>query len=124
MAKRLFLFLALPLLVAGCAAHFNNLTPQQLRRNADGFYPVEVAFKSRQQSLRWDSIQPMVVVGTNTYPMRPVPLMQNRWETLVPVPPGTDLIRYKFRFDYLYNAISKPKGNSASSPEYELRIQN
>ncbi len=122
MAKRLLPLWLAPLLLAGCAAHFVNLTPQQLAPNDNRLYPVEVAFKSRQQTLRWESIQPYVVVGTDFYPMRLTELMTNRWETLVPVPAGTNLIHYKFKFDYLYNAIPQPQAGSAASPTYTLRI--
>ena len=123
MAKRIFPFLLLALLSAGCAAHFNNLTPQQVHRNNDNLYPVEVAFASRQQSLRWDSIHPYVLIGTESYPMRPVPLMKDRWETLVPAPRGTNVLHYRFKFDYLYNAVSQPKPDSATSQNFTLKIR-
>ena len=43
------------------------------------------------------------------YPMRPVPMMQNRWEGTVPVPPGTNSVSYRFKFDYLYqNMMGAP----------------
>jgi len=122
MLKRLLTLLPLPLLLAGCASQFTNLTPLEQTRNENSFYPVEVAFKSRQRSLRWDSIQPYVVVNTNFYPMRPTPIMNNRWETLVPVPPGTNLIRYHYKFDFQYNAFGAPREDSAISSEYTLQI--
>lgn len=122
MAKRLLALGLLPLLFAGCAAHFNNLTPQQVRRNDNNLYPVEVALKSRQESLRWRTIQPSAVVGAEFYPMHPVPLMTNRWETLLPVPAGTNLVHYKFKFDFLYNAMPARREDSAMSPTYTLRI--
>ncbi len=122
MTKRFLPFLLVPVLLAGCAAHFTNLTPQRVTRNANNLYPVEVAFNSRQQSLRWDSIQPYVVVETQPYPMRPVEMMRNRWETLIPAPLGTNILHYHFKFDYLYNAIPTPKPDSATSPTYTLKI--
>src|SRR2546426_11103529 len=57
------LLLLLMFLVAGCATNFTNLTPQQQERNANNLYPVEVALDSRQQTLRWQSIRPQIVVG-------------------------------------------------------------
>lgn len=122
MLKKCLSLLALPLLIAGCASHFTNLTPRQQLRNENSFYPVDVAFKSQQQSLRWDSIRPYVLVGTNFYAMRPTLLMNNRWETLVPVPPGTNLVRYRFKFDFEYNAFARRKTDSATSAEYSLQI--
>jgi len=110
------------LFLTGCAATFTNLTPQQQRRNANHLYPVEVAFTTRQQTLRWETIQPKVVVGTEIYPMHPTPLMTNRWETLLPVPPGTNLIHYRYKFDFECNAIGGRKADSALSPHYTLRI--
>jgi hypothetical protein len=121
MLKKLLPFLLLPLL-AGCAATFTNLTPKQQVRNADNQYMVEVALNSRQQTLRWDSIRPHIMVGTEYYPMRQTLLMKNRWEGLVPVRPGTNVVHYRYKFDFDYNAFGSPKTDSALSEEYTLRI--
>ena len=111
------------LLLAGCATTFTRVTPLEQPRNPDNQYPVEVIFNSSQQSLRWDSIQPYVLVNGATYPMRPVPMMQNRWDGFVPVPPGTNSVSYRFKFDYLSNAFgTPPQPNSVFSPEYKLTI--
>lgn len=111
------------LLLTGCAATFTRVTPLQQPRNPDNLYPVEVIFSSEQQSLRWDSIKPFVLVNGELYPMRPVPVVRNRWEGLVPVPPTVDNITYRFKFDYLYNNVgTEPKPNSAFSPSYNLKI--
>ncbi|MGO8839138.1 MAG: hypothetical protein ACLQAH_17415 [Limisphaerales bacterium] len=118
-----FLPLMSVLLLAGCAAQFTRLTPLQQPRNPNNLYPVEVAFNSQQQSLRWETIQPYVVADGQTYPLRPVPLVQNRWEGYVPVPAGVNGVNYRFKFDYKYNAVgSAPKSNSAFSPVYRLSI--
>ena len=94
-----------------------DLTPLEQPRNANNLYPVEVAFNSQQQSLRWDSIQPYVLVNGELYPMRPMPMVKNRWEGFVPVPPGVNTVTYRFKFDYLYNNFGKPpKPDSAFSP--------
>jgi hypothetical protein len=114
--------LGLPLLLAGCATTFTNLTPQQQLRNSDNLYPVEFALASRQQSLRWDSIQPQIMVGFETYAMRPTPLMTNRWEGLVPVPQGRNLVQYRYKVDYDYNALGNAKSNSVVSRQYTLKI--
>ncbi len=122
MGKKLIQTLILALLVTGCASQFTNLTPLRQMRNENNFYPVEVAFKSRQQTLRWDTIEPYVVVGTNFYRMEPTPRMHNRWETLLPVPPGTNVIRYRYRFDFEHSGFGGTRKDSALSPEYTLRI--
>lgn len=123
--RRIFPFLALALVVVSCTtATLTNLTPQQQTRNANGFYPVEVALESKQQTLRWSSIKPMVKVGADYYPMRPTPLMTNRWEGLIPVPAGAAGVKYKFKFDFQYNAMGKPKNDSALSQEYALKISD
>jgi hypothetical protein len=111
------------LLLAGCASTFTRVTPLEQPRNPDNLYPVEVIFNSPQQSLRWDSIQPFVLVNSEPYPMRPVPMVQNRWEGLVPVPAGADSVNYRFKFNYQYNNFgTPPKPDSAYSPEYQLKI--
>ena len=121
--KKLLPVLLAPLLLAGCATTFTNLSPHQQARNANNLYPVEVALTSRQQSLRWESIQPFVNVGTEFYEMRPTKLMTNRWEALVPVPADQHTVHYRYKFDFKYNALGRPPQNdSLSSPEYTLRI--
>src|ERR1035441_7700598 len=93
------------LLLTGCAGMFTRLTPLQQSRNANNLYPVEVAFNSQQQSLRWETIQPYVIANGESYPLHPVPLVQNRWEGFVPVPLGANSINYRFKFDYKYNNL-------------------
>ena len=122
MFKKSLPLLSLSLLLAGCATQLTNLTPQQQVRNAEHLYPVEVSFNSNQQTVRWKSIQPKVVVGTEFYDMRPTPVLTNRWEGLVPVPPGTSIIHYRYKFDFEYNRMGTPGRDSALSPEYTLRI--
>jgi len=112
-----------PCLLAGCTSTFTNLSAQRQARNPNNLYPVEVALHSRQQSLRWESIQPFVVVGNEPpYEMRQTLLMKNRWEGLLPIPPGTNVVYYHYKFDFQYNAFGKPKMDSAASPEYKLVI--
>jgi hypothetical protein len=123
MLKRFLTLLLLPLLLAGCATTtFTNLTPQQQVRNPDNQYAVEVALNSRQQTLRWESIRPQIMVGNAYYPMRQTLLMKNRWEGFLPVASGTNLVHYRYKFDFDYNAFGSPRADSALSPEYTLRI--
>src|ERR1041385_1871671 len=122
MSKKLFALLLLPLLLAGCTATFTNLTPKQQIRNPNNLYPVEVAFSSRQQTLRWNSIKPLIVVGSESYPMHSTPLMTNRWEGLVPVPAGQNIVHYHYRFDFDTTDFGHTTPDSAVSPEYKLQI--
>ncbi len=124
MFKKLVPVSLLALLLTGCATTLTNLTPQRQVRNANNLYPVEVALSSRQQSIKWDTINPQIVVGANTYPMRPTVLMTNRWEGLVPVLKGENQVRYRYKFDFEYLAMGKRKTDSVQSPEYTLRLQN
>src|SRR5208337_5490868 len=111
------------LLLTGCAGTFTRLTPLQQSRNPSNLYPIEVAFNSQQQSLRWETIQPYVLVNGELYPLRQVPLVKNRWEGFVPVPPGANSVDYRFKFDYKFNNFgTPPKATSAVSPIYKLKI--
>jgi hypothetical protein len=123
MTKRFLPLLFLPLLLAGCATSITNLTPLQQTRNANNLYPVEVALDSNQQTVRWDSIRPKILVGNEAYPMRGTLLMTNRWEGLVPVPPGASSVTYRYKFDYECNSLGKPKAASALSGPYTLKVQ-
>ena len=122
MMKKLLPLVLLPLMLAGCATTFTNLTSLRQPRNANNLYMVEVAFTTRQQSLQWETIQPQVVVGSEFIPMHATPLMKNRWEALIPVPAGAREVRYQYKFDFQYNAFGPRQTDSARSPGYVLRI--
>jgi hypothetical protein len=119
-----FLPLLPVLLLVGCTtAAFTRLTPNQQPRNPDNLYPVEAAFDTQEQALRWDSIQAYILVNGQSIPMRQVPMVKDRWEGLLPLPAGASSINYRFKFDYLYNNFaSAPKPNSISSKLYTLKI--
>ena len=122
MIKKILPLVLLPLMLAGCAATFTNLTSLQQPRNANNLYTVEVAFTTRQQSLQWETIKPQVVVGKEFIPMHATRLMVNRWEALIPVLAGTREARYQYKFDFQYNAFGPRQEDSAKSPVYTLRI--
>ncbi len=122
MMKKPLMILPLLLLLAGCTSLSTNLSAQRQLRNAENLYPVEVSFDSRQQSLRWDSIQVSVMVGKDSYPMRRTHLMNNRWEGLVPVPAGEKTVSYFYKFNYDYTDFGKVGKASAASRTYKLLI--
>ena len=84
--KTLLPMLCVMIFLAGCASTITNLTPSQLPRNANGLYSVSVAWDTQQQTVRPQTLTPYVIVGMESYPMRPTLLMSNRWETVFPVP--------------------------------------
>ena len=87
------------------------------------YIPWRSPSTSQQQSLRWDSIHPYVVANGQLYDMRLTPLMTNRWEGYVPVPPGAGEVTYRYKFQYLYNDLGKaPTPGNALSREYKLTI--
>jgi len=116
----------LPLIfLAGCSTlpTFTRTTPQEQTRNANNLYPVEVIFNSSQQSLRWDSIKAFVIVKDQRYPMKPVPMVHNRWDGFVPVPAGSNSVTYRFKFEYLCNSFGEaPRPDGSASPIYTLTI--
>ena len=110
------------LALTGCTGTLTNLTPQYQTRRADGLYPVAVAFETRQASLRWNSLKPFVVVGDKFYPMRPMPLMTNRWETLLAVPADANVVHFRYKLEWQYNAIPVPQNDSQITKPQTLRI--
>lgn len=121
--KRYLLLLFVPALLAGCATPtITNLTPSRLPRKDNGQYPFEVQLNSRQQSLIKDSIKAHVVVGLEQYPMQRVPMLTNRWETLVPIPSDQDVVTYQFKLDYDYRGIPTRQSDNRISKHYQLYI--
>ena len=111
----------MPLAFAGCSS-ITNLTPSRLTRNSDNLYHVEAAWQTREQAIRPESLKPLVMVGFDTYEMRPELVVSNRWETFVPVPADQSLLHYRFKFDFRRNTISAPQDDSKMSPEFTLQI--
>lgn len=122
MWKKSLILLPAVLLLAGCATTGTNLSAQRQLRNPNNLYPVEAIFDSRQQALRWDSVEATVIVGKESFPMRRTHLMRNRWEGLIPVPAGVNSAEYHYKFDFLYNDFGGPKKGSASSKTYTLQV--
>ena len=123
--KKFFLLLILPVLMAGCTApSIVNLTPGRLPRKDNGLYSFEALWESRQQSLVKESMKAYVVVGFDQYEMQRVPMLTNRWETLVPISADKNVVNYHFKFDYEYRAIPQHRSDSKTSKPYQLLILN
>ena len=120
--KKILFLLVLPLALAGCSSAVTNLTPSRLTRNSDGTYHLEAAWRTTEQAIRAETIQPSVVVGMDSYPMRPELVVKDRWEAFVPVPPDQKLLHYRFKFDFYRNTIPAPVGDNKWSPGYTLEI--
>ncbi len=113
----------LAIALVGCASSIiTNLTPSTMPRNATGLYPIEMEMDTSQQTLRLDSVTPMVVVGFDTYPMKQTLKTLNRWEAMVPISSKTNSIVYSFKVNYLYNRFGKPGQGSKLSQEYTLTL--
>jgi hypothetical protein len=113
----------LALAFAGCTStSIVNLTPKQQPRNADGLYLVEAEWQSNQRSVRYDTVTPKVIVGTNQYPMRQTQLLTNRWEALVPATKDDKVLNYYYKFDFKYTTLPGQLKDSKVSAPYQLRI--
>ena len=110
------------LFATGCSTTITNLTPSQLPRNANNHYPFEVSFDTTQKTVRENTIQPYVLIGTQLYPMQPTPMLKSRWEAQVPVPASTNYVYYRYKFDYQFDRIPTPGESSRLSPTYQLEI--
>jgi hypothetical protein len=109
-------------LLTGCSTTITNLTPSQLPRSQNNLYPFEVALDTTQRSIVDDTVKASVLVGLETYPMQATPMLKNRWDTLVPIPAGTNFLHYRYKFDYQYNAVPQRRASSILSPMYTLEI--
>lgn len=122
MTKKIWWFI-LPLLLLGCTTTITNLTPSIQVRNPEGLYPIEAAWQTRKGRIRHESLKGSVLVGNESYPLQPTPLVSNRWETLVSIPADKDTIFYQFRFDYQYDHYPQRQSNSIASTPQRLKIK-
>ncbi|HWD20807.1 MAG TPA: hypothetical protein VHB20_16180 [Verrucomicrobiae bacterium] len=109
------------LALSGCSS-ITNLTPTRLPRSENGFYRVEAKWKSNVQAVREDSFKPEVVVGLEKYPMRPVPVVEDRWEAYIPVPADEAAVVYHYQFDFMKNGFRQARPESKKSADYTLKI--
>jgi hypothetical protein len=120
--NKVCVLLLLPLAMAGCTS-ITNLTPTQYSRSPAGYYRVEAAWSTRERTILPDSINPRVMIGFDTYPMHREALVQDRWETFVPIPAEKDSIYYRFKFDFRVEAIRSQHDDSLMSQEYSLHVK-
>lgn len=115
--------LALALVLGGCArATLTNLTVGQQPRHANGLYRVEVIWENTDHAVRHETVQPVVLVGTNEFPMQRTALVSNRWETLLPVAADAKDVVYRIRVNWKFNAVGAPQGNSKMHGPYHMMI--
>ncbi len=109
--------------LTGCtSSSIVNLTPSQQPRNDTGLYLLEAEWQSNQRSIRYDSLNPKVIVGTNEYIMRQTQLLTNRWEALVPVPKEEKILNYHYKFDFKYTTVPAKLNDSKISIPFQLKI--
>ena len=109
-------------ILCGCTTTISNLTPSRQPRNADNLYPFEVTYDTKEKVVREETIKPYVMIGAQLYPMEPAPMLKNRWEAQVPIGANTNMIYYRYKFDYQYDRIPTPGEGSRLSPTYQLEI--
>ena len=123
MQKFVWLVAVCALVLVGCAtSRITNLTTTRQPRNASGVYPVELVWDSNQSSIIDSSIKPYVMIGFDSYPMRPSLGIANRWETVIPVPADKTFTLYHFKVDYHYRSFGDPQKSSKLSNSYRLDI--
>ena len=126
MLKKFLPVLLLPLLFAGCTSTLTNLSATRQPRNAENLYPVEVSLQTSQQSMRWETIKPFVKVNGQLLPMRPTPLMTNRWEGLIPLPAGAKSVEFQYKLDFQFYRVDRqfgtPQTDSVLSHIYKLQV--
>lgn len=126
--KKTMLLAVLAVILNGCATNgptrstIINLTPPELSRSPENQYLIECLWNSNQQTIRKDSFKAYVMVGLTFYEMRQVPLVENRWEAIVPGIADQNTLNYRIKFEYLYNRIPEARRDSKRSEQYQLRI--
>lgn len=108
---------------AGCAVSRNtNLTPRSLPMAVDSSYLFETTFTSDRRGVDPESVKAWVMIDLQLYPMQRVPNTENRFEALIPLPPDRNIVRYNYKFEYVYAGTSARLFDSKISPEYTLAI--
>jgi hypothetical protein len=83
---------------------------------------VEAAWQTTERTIRPETIKPSVLVGLQSYPMQPEPVVNGRWEAFVPVAADQNLVHYQFRFDFMRDEIPAQVPDNRISETYSLQI--
>jgi hypothetical protein len=110
------------LLLTGCTTTITNLTPSSAKRNPNGLYPFEVQLDTRDGRIKSTTLEPFVQVGTQIYQMQPTFGLENRWETLVPIPANREFVSYRYKFNYKVRSIGEATSGSKLSRPFQLQI--
>ena len=123
MTKKWIGLCLLAALLVGCATTVTNITATSQPRNANNQYLIEFQWDTTEQAVVPDSVQPYVVTGFDTYEMRPVLRMTNRWETYIPAAPDRNVLVYSFKVEYETRGFGGVQKRSRNSQEYKLYIK-
>jgi hypothetical protein len=118
-----FFLIAAVLLQTGClSTTVVNLTPSKLPRNAEGTYRFEAAWESNQKSIQQGTIEGYVVLNDLQFPMKKVPVVNDRWEALIPLDQVEQGYTYHMKFNFIYDSYPQAKPNSLRTKPFSLKI--
>jgi len=124
MTKTLLALVLLASMLTGCVTHtVTNLTTKEQPRSTNHMYRIEYQWDSTDQTVRPGTIKPVVMIGVEEYPMKPVMKMNNRFEAWIPVPPTKSEITYNFKIAYEYTGFGKVGKASTNSKDYTLTLR-
>ncbi len=103
---------------------FTNLSASSFPRSPSNLYRVEIIWTTPGRSVKSESVEPVVRIGADSYPMMRTKLVLNRWETLIPVPPGSNNIKYRVSVKWKDNNGGVLQSHIQTSDEFQLRIGN
>lgn len=109
-------------ILAGCAPHYVNLTPNALPRTATHDYPFEVEWQTRRSGANNADVRAYVVIDQQFFPLQRVPQTENRFEGRAPIPGDRHTVLYRYKFDYFYPGMPGKVVSSDWSPEYRLTL--
>jgi len=107
----------------GCTGSRNtNLSPTTAVAPTGATHLFETTCRTQRRGVSPANVKAWVVIGLNLYPMQPVPNTVDRFEALLPLPTDRSVVRYRYKFEFLYPEVRENRINSTLSPEYELRV--
>jgi len=109
-------------ILAGCAPHYVNLTPNSLPRADAHDYPFEVEWQTRRSGANNAEVRAYVVIDKQLFPLQRIPQTENRFEGRAPVPRDRQTVLYRFKFAYSYPGLPGKAVSSDWSPEYRLKL--
>lgn len=104
---------------------FINLTSTNISQNPSGIYTIQTEVDLQDRNILYDSIEVVLYVGGEAYPMVKDPLNPSLWSCDYKLPSGFDEATYYYQANYLIERDNGSQANRSQKSDLQVfRLEN